>query len=127
MGTNETFIFVYYLLIKLWFAEPVYNKNSPPKVKPSGEMVNIDWLESFSINSEVKEFILYKDGVVEYSGLSTNRDVKRQSKYQSQSGLHIILCGAKFTFKVLFFYVDHGDQRDFSQLFSVLVSSFCFI
>ena len=67
------------------YSAPTYRASHPPKVKTSGNVIIVDWADCFDINAEVKEFVLYKDEQVEYSGYDSEFSVYRQSQYESKS------------------------------------------
>ena len=66
-------------------AAPVYRESHPPKVKTSGNVIIVSWAHCFDVNAEVKEFVLFKDKQVEYSGFDSQYSVYRQSQYESTS------------------------------------------
>ena len=83
---------VQYVCILL-YAAPTYRMSHPPKIKTSGNVITVDWANCFDVNAEVKEFVLYKDDQVEYSGFDSEFNVYRQSQYESKSSFKLTFIG----------------------------------
>ena len=79
---------VQYMCIVL-YAAPTYRMSHPPKIKTSGNIITVDWANCFDVNAEVKQFVLYKDEQVEYSGFDSEFNVYRQSQYESKSSFKL--------------------------------------
>ncbi len=67
---------------------PKYLRDHPPKLTASGNVLRVNWTESFQINGEVVQFVLYVDQKADYFGYQTVEDVLRTSQYR---GTYFIL------------------------------------
>lgn len=72
------------MMLILRFTAPEYNKDYPPNLLPSGNVIIVDWTKSFFINGEVQYFILFVDHEERYRGPKTAQNIFRESVYKSK-------------------------------------------
>ena len=75
---NHSLLSIYY------FSEPRYLADRAPILTPSGNILRVDWTQSFEINGEVLQFVVYVDQKADYYGYSTVYDIPRTSQYKSE-------------------------------------------
>ena len=70
------------------FPAPAYIPTIPLRLLPSGTAVQVYWIESFAINGDIREFLLYVDDTLDFRGIAASHNVVRDPLDRSKFNLH---------------------------------------
>ena len=64
---------------------PEYRETSPISVRATGNVIIVDWSNSFFINGEVTSFSLFSNSELVYQGFATSYRVSWESVYKGKA------------------------------------------